>query len=286
MIDVWLGLVYVYAIEHPRCLVPEKVLDSCFVTHSMPCQLHFLLLDVVFFLFHCSKAELGYTIIKLLFTFLKDAHRGLTVLTEGERCPQRALVLALEEKPAMKSMGLQIYINICNTINQWTKMVQEFILPNIFVLQYEYENLEYILGSHITSCHWLMEVPVRKHPQFLLECTSTLSDNNLHWGLIDWFLVLVYVYAIEHPKVLNSCLVSHSMPCQLHLFYIVLLFFCCCLLLSVVFISLQRDSLYKDLDCSFLSPLPNKTKIVFTGILWYLMLPFPLSTPRNVCCHL
>ena len=88
-------------------------------------QTQFLILRrKIYHHFHDSKADSGYTIIKLLFTFLKDAHRGRrkALLTE-KLFTQRALVLALEVKPVMKSIGLQIYINM-----QYNQSVKKMVL--------------------------------------------------------------------------------------------------------------------------------------------------------------
>ena len=149
----------------------------CFTLNAMPAS---FVLQEVNHPFHYSKADSGYTIIKLLFTFLKDAHRGRrkALLTE-KLFTQRALVLALEEKPAMKSMGLQSYINM--QYNQSVKkMVQEFIILNIFFCNMNIKMLSIFWDLVLLLVTVQSTSQVIPNLQFPLRCISTLSDNKLY----------------------------------------------------------------------------------------------------------
>ena len=160
-------------------------------------QTQFLILRrKIYHHFHDSKADSGYTIIKLLFTFLKDAHRGRrkALLTE-KLFTQRALVLALEVKACDEKYGLaKLHWYAIQSISEKNGAGIDY--TQYFFWQYKYENLEYISGTCISSFYLCSKVSFPNH-QFPLGCISTLSDINYIevWMIYIW-LVLVYVYAM------------------------------------------------------------------------------------------
>ena len=129
-------------------------------------------------------------------------------------------------------------------------MVQEFIILNIFFCNMNIKMLSIFWDLVLLLVTVQSTSQVIPNLQFPLRCISTLSDNKLYWGLNDWCLaspcLCVYTYT-QHTCYWASqnteqlyCFTLNAMPASFVLHFVALF---CCLILSVVFISLQRDSL-------------------------------------------